>query len=135
MKKIVILSFYSGLLDRGVETWALNLKRNLSPDFEIEILDGKSFSKNKSAYSSRWLTKFFLLTSHIRRNFKHIKNADIVIPTNGSVQTFLCRIITLIYGKPMVVFGHAGMGADDKWNLLCAPNVFVAFSNFQSNWA
>jgi glycosyltransferase involved in cell wall biosynthesis len=47
----------------------------------------------------------------------------------------ICRIASWIIGKPIVVFGHSGPGADDKWNLLCSPNVFVAFSNYQKLWA
>src|SRR5258708_14964280 len=35
----------------------------------------------------------------------------------------------------MVVSGHSGPGADDKWNLLCFPNRFVVFTEFQKEWA
>lgn len=126
--KIVIFSFYSGLIDRGVETWAENLRSKIREEFEIEIVGGKGGAVD-------WLSKFILFSKNVFENLDAIKGADVVIPTNGSVQTFLCRLLTWVFGKPLIVFGHSGPGADDKWNLLCMPNVFVAFSTYQKKWA
>ncbi len=103
--KIAILSFYSGVHDRGVETWAANLQRHVGG---INI-----FSGWKSYNPLLWL------------------KYDIVIPTNGRFQVLLARL----FCKRIIVFGHSGPGADDKWNLLCSPDVFVAFSQAQSSWA
>jgi len=108
--RIVILSIHSGSSERGVETWAANLQKHLEE--EVVVVFGNYFLKMKV-----WL------------------NADIVVPTNGRFQVFVVRLITWILGKPMVVFGHSGPGADDKWNLLCMPNVFVSFSEAQKKWA
>ncbi|MEK7550196.1 MAG: glycosyltransferase family 4 protein [Patescibacteria group bacterium] len=107
--KIAILSFYSGINNRGAETWAEEVKNNLNSEVEI-------------------FTKFW-------DSLKYWTNFDVVIPTNGHWQVFLCRLVTWVKGKPMVVFGHSGLGADDKWNLLCSPDVFVAFSTYQKQWA
>ncbi|MBI5358401.1 glycosyltransferase family 4 protein [Candidatus Amesbacteria bacterium] len=101
MKKIAILSKYSGIYNRGVESWAENLRRKLNVDI----------------------------------NPTNILGYDIIIPTNGRAQVFIYRLITWIFGKKLVVFGHSGPGADDKWNLWCSPNVFVAFSSPQADWA
>lgn len=108
--KISILSFYSGQVERGVETWASEVQKRLP---QVEIISGKSAIES----------------------FKDWSSADIVIPTNGRFQVLVCRIGTWVKGKPMIVFGHAGRGADDKWNLLCSPNVFVAFTKTQQKWA
>ena len=105
--KISILSFNNDKQIRGAEVWAKTLKEKLEDKYEIEIFS--SFGK--------W------------------RPCDINIPINGRWQVFVCRILTWIHGKPMIVFGHSGLGADDKWNLLCSPNVFVAFSNPQKEWA
>lgn len=108
---ISVLSFYSGHNDRGVESWAGNLKTHLN-SVNIRILSGwDSFNPGK------WFP------------------AGIVIPTNGRFQVALCRLLTWILNKPMVVFGHSGPGADDKWNLLCSPEVFVCFTRTQAEWA
>jgi glycosyltransferase involved in cell wall biosynthesis len=105
---ILIINRFFGSLERGAETWAKNLRENL----DEEVVFANSVFP-----------------------LGNISKANIVIPTNGRAQVFACRIVTFVLRKPMVVFGHSGPGADDKWNLLCAPNVFVAFSEAQKKWA
>lgn len=107
MTKISILSFDEDKNIRGAEIWTKNLQEKLKENYEIEI-------------------------SH---NFIKWIPANINIPINGRWQVLVCRILTWVFRKPMVVFGHSGLGADDKWNLLCSPNVFVAFSTYQKEWA
>jgi len=126
--KIVIFSYYSGQTQRGVETWAVNLKEKLPSNFDIDIISGRK----KVIYTSEKLVYFGL---NFFQYLAKLRSSDIVIPTNGSIQTFLCRLGTWAFGKPLIVFGHSGPGADDKWNLLCSPNVFVAFSESQKRWA
>ncbi len=109
--KIAILSRFYDQSNRGVENWAKSLKENISSGFEIFI-----FTSWQSTIG-RWI------------------RADIVIPTDGRVESLVCRIATILTRKKMIVFGHSGPGADDKWNLLCSPNVFVAFSTHQKSWA
>lgn len=105
--EISILSFNNGKHLRGAEIWAQSLQEKMKDKYEIKIFE--SFSK--------WVL------------------GDINIPINGRWQVFICRFLTWIRGKPMVVFGHSGLGADDKWNLLCSPDIFVAFSDYQKGWA
>lgn len=109
MKKVAILSRFSGQVDRGVETWAKELSSRL---------------KNIDIYSKNEVYKFWLWNSY-----------PIIISTGGRFEVILARIITFLTGKKLVVFGHSGPGVDDKWNLLCSPNVFVCFSKVQSDWA
>lgn len=110
--KVAVLSFYSGYYSRGAETWALNVKKHLDRKIQVDIISG-------------WKTylPFFWLT------------ADIIVPVNGRAQALLARIICWLSGKPMAIFALSGMGADDKWNLWCSPNVFVVSSHFQGEWA
>jgi len=110
--KVAILSFYSGRWSRGVETWAFNLKFHLQDKIEVDIISGW-----KSYIPCYWLT------------------ADIIVPANGRMQAPIARIFCWITGKPMVIFGNSGPGADDKWNLICSPNVFVASASYQAKWA
>lgn len=102
---ISILSYHFGLLDRGAETWAKSLITH-SPE-KISVL-----SQGDAYKPWKWV-------------------ADIVVPTNGRLQVLLARL----FCKRIVVFGHSGPGADDKWNLWCSPNVFVAFTAAQGLWA
>lgn len=101
MKKVALISKFSGIYKRGVESWAEELKSKLGADI----------------------------------NPKNIFDYDIVVPTNGREQVLFYRILTWLTGKKMVVFGHSGPGADDKWNLWCCPDMFVTFSNTQMLWA
>lgn len=110
MIKVAILSSHYGTIFRGSEAWIESLKKELKTDFEINIFKGLGFYE-------RWI------------------QSDVVIPIDGRLQVLICRLLTWVKGKPMIVFGHSGPGADDKWNLLCSPNVFVAFSSYQKEWA
>ena len=110
--KISILSFFSGRLNRGVETWAKELKKHSLKFAEVNIISGASI---------------YL--------FWNFMNSKIIISTGGRFEIFYTRIWTWILGKQLVVFSHSGPGADDKWNLWCSPNVFVAFSSSQAAWA
>ncbi|HET7098897.1 MAG TPA: glycosyltransferase family 4 protein [Patescibacteria group bacterium] len=135
MKKIAILSFYNNLLDRGVESWSKLVKEKLRESFDVEIFSGKSFGNKIDWENKNYLYWRFLLLKHSLQTLSKWNKYDIIIPANGTVQTLICRLITWFKRKPMIVFGHSGPGADDKWNLLCSPNVFVAFSSHQKEWA
>jgi glycosyltransferase involved in cell wall biosynthesis len=63
------------------------------------------------------------------------KTTDIVIPTNGGWQSFLCKVWTLQNGKKLIISGQAGIGRDDRINLWCFPDTFVALTKYQDNWA
>lgn len=118
--KIAILSFYSGVNLRGVEVWAKLLKEKIDKDFDVEIISGSSDES---------------ILSNLFSTYRRWISADVIVPTNGRDQSFFVRLASWLKGKPVVIFGHSGLGADDKWNLLCSPNVFVAFSSHQKRWA
>ncbi len=133
--RVAILSFYSGLIERGVETWAKNLKEKLARKVNIEIFGGEKFGSKVDWSSKRERYWRGLVLLHVFYTLPEWIKSDIVVPTNGTLQSVVCRLVTWVLGKPMIVFGHSGPGADDKFNLLCSPNVFVAFSSFQADWA
>src|SRR3989344_756551 len=60
---------------------------------------------------------------------------DLIIPLNGGWQVVLVRIISKMTGAKMLISGHAGIGADDAWNLFFGPDVFVALTSPQAQWA
>ena len=132
---IAILSFYSGLVDRGVETWAKNVKEKLSDSSQIDIFDGESYGNKINWDNKNSFYWAFLVARHAIATLPKWKSYDVIVPTNGTLQVLVCRIVTILFGKPMIVFGHSGPGRDDKWNLICSPNIFVAFSDAQKKWA
>lgn len=109
--KIAVLNKYQGVVERGAETFVSEVSKRLEKDFDVDVI-------SKVNYLDIYKKKY-----------------NIVIPTNGRVQVFLIRIISWLSGAKMVISGQSGLGADDKWNLLCKPDVFVALTNYQEKWA
>jgi len=60
---------------------------------------------------------------------------DVVMPSNGGVQTFILKMLSVIFNWKLVIVGHAGIGAPDKWNLLCRPDLFISPSKRGKVWA
>lgn len=133
--KIAIISFYSGLIDRGVETWAQSVKENIDKKFDVVILTGEKFGKLINWQSKSTFYWTMLVLKHTLSTWTIWSKVDVIIPTNGGLQALFCRLVAWVYGKPVVIFGHAGLGADDKWNLLCMPDIFIVFSEEQKKWA
>ena len=110
--KIAILSYYNDHISRGVETWAKELQKHSKKFADVNIISGA--------------------TVYL---FWKLIDSKIIVSTGGRFEIFFTRIWTWVLGKQLVVFSHSGPGADDKWNLLCFPNIFIAFSRSQAAWA
>jgi len=155
--KIAIISYYSGILDRGVETFVQEITKRLSKKIDITVFQAgnrkynenqvkvkviKTFATNSKS-SKGIFRKFYLDWQSIKILLFTLKvlpfilkgKYDFVIPTNGGWQTALCRIITKITKAKMIVTGHAGIGSDDAWNLLFRPDIFVSLTGAQNSWA
>lgn len=135
MVKVAIISFYSELIDRGLETWAKQLKQKVGGVVDVNIFGGGEYGRNVDWQNRSSFYWVWLVLRHALRSLPQWSKSDVVVPTNGSAQAVVCRLTSWLSGKKMVIFGHSGLGADDKWNLLCSPNVFVAFSSYQKRWA
>lgn len=139
--KIVFLNIYQNSVDRGAETFVKELSKRLSRKHKVEVIS----SDNKITSQKRWpfLWRLFLDSDGVKIFFFTLKNIkkiwkekyDVVIPVNGGWQAALVRIVTWLYGGKMVISGQSGMGWDDINNLWCFPDIFVALSEYASNWA
>ena len=109
--KVAFLNKYQGRVNRGAETFVVELSQRLSRDFEVDVISNINYLK---ILANRY---------------------DIVVPTNGRLQVLVTRLVCWLSGAKMIVSGQSGPGADDKWNLLCLPDVFVALTQHQKNWA
>lgn len=155
MKKIAILSFYSGIVERGVENFTYEISKRLAQKHSINIFCAgkiseqkfkvKSFSmkastplETKGIFSKFYLNaqalKILLFSLCILPDVFRGKY-DLIIPVNGGWQTVIFRIFTKITGKKLLITGHAGIGSDDAWNLFFRPDVFVALTHDQFLWA
>lgn len=152
---IAILSFYSGVIERGVEVWAKEIASRLNSKHRVFIYQvGKSrnsFEKhidmvidwNYGDLSGTLSHKFFIdywgkkICEFSKKAFKSIdnENIDIIIPTNGGWQSLLCKLYSKNNRKKMVIVGHSGIGWDDRINLFTRPDAFVALTNRQKKWA
>jgi len=157
--RIAFLSLYSGHIDRGVETWTREMATRMrklehkvlvlqggdemiNRDYEVQVVRLKIIWRLRSGESTlRQLLSypywFSLNLSFTVRCLSHLKRfkPDIVLPGDGGIQVLLIRIASLIFGWKMVVVGHAGMGAPDKWNMLMRPDWYVFPSKRSKRWA
>ena len=138
--KIVFLNIYQGQVNRGAETFVLELSRRLKKmGHEVSIISGQSTSPK------RWpiLWRLFIDPQSIAIFLFTLKNLpalwrekyDVVIPVNGGWQPALVRLVTWLYKGKMVISGQSGIGWDDRNNLWSFPDTFIALSTKAKNWA
>lgn len=119
--KIAFLSFYSGEVYRGVETYVQELSSRLKAYHEVVVYQGgtaptiKDFTKNVLGEID--------------------PGTDVIVATNGGWQSLLCKLWCIKNRKKLVIPGQSGPGRDDRINLFCRPDVFVALTNYQAGWA
>lgn len=112
--KIVFLSRFQNKVNRGAENFVMELALRLSKKYQVDILsdaDADSISKI------------------VRGNY------DIVVPINGRLQSLKVSLARLKGKYKILITGHSGEGWDDIWNILLKPDVFVALTNRQKDWA
>lgn len=126
--KIAFLSFYSGNVNRGGETFVHNLANNLVA-IGHEIIVYQNGSKlPASVYKVQNLKSLFSLP-------KIDSDVEILFPTNGRIQAVLSKLWCLVNNKKIVISGQSGSGRDDRFNLWMFPNAFVGLSHYQTLWA
>jgi len=144
-KRIAILSFYSGHIERGVETWVKGLAKELKKNNEVSVFQAKSNSIDWKQKDSKGTLKRRLFIDYwsliiFKFNFLILKkldnfNPDIIIATDGGWEPAIMRIYTWITGKKLVIVGQAGIGWDEYNNIYSFPDCFVALSEHAANWA
>lgn len=153
--KIAFLSFYSGTVYRGVETYVHELSNKLielghkvtvyqsGPKLAgskyITVSVGPAFYRSKTGYLGLYLnTSASILES--RKFTKKVlaqmdPSTDIVVATNNRFQVLLTRLWTKKHGVKLVVPGQGGPGLDERIALWCFPDAFVPISGYQRKWA
>lgn len=156
MSNIAILSYYSGVVERGVETFVYEIGKRLAKNHTVTIFQSgnpKPFQKFKTIQikttlakpqtTHRFLGKIYMdlqslkiLIFSLAAMPKIMKGKyKIIVVSNGGWQTVILRLLSKITGAKMIIPGEAGIGSDDAWNLLFRPDVFVALTTAQANWA
>lgn len=113
--KIVFLSRYQSVVNRGAESFVEELSTKLKGVFEVDVFN----DKNADSLSKILQGKY-----------------DVVIPVNGRKQSFLASIGRAFYPYKLVITGQSGRGVDDIWNMVVVrPDAFVALTNTNTVWA
>lgn len=128
----VFLSFFSGVSNRGVETYVHELGNQLIENNHTVTVFQKGPALANADYRTVQISgKLFTFKALLRLD----SSLDALIPTNGRFQSILCRVWTWIYHKHLVISGHSGPGRDERINLYCFPDLFLATSTYMANWA
>jgi glycosyltransferase involved in cell wall biosynthesis len=153
--KIVILSFYSGYVFRGMETFADELARRLSTRHSVTVIQAGTVLPYQKPYRVKripvsWqegsvggLRKLFLDRDSLKIAWFTVRalgelslvKPKIIVVGNGGWQVAILKLYCLVTGAKLVVSGQAGLGWDERWNLFWKPNLFVALSRRNRNWA
>jgi len=137
--KIAFLNITQNLVDRGAETFVTEISKRLARDNQIEVISGDKLPGRKwpifwRAFLDPYSIDVALFTlRNIPRLWKN--KYDVVVPLNGGWQPALVRLITWLYGGKMLISGQSGEGWDDRNNLWCFPDAFVAISKRAQRWA
>jgi glycosyltransferase involved in cell wall biosynthesis len=154
--KIAILSFYSGIENRGVETLVQELSKRLAKNHKVFVFQAGPNNKKQSKYktielsspfrpghSEGILRKLYLdfysltifqftlrcLPYFLREKF------DIILPLSNGWQSILCKLYCLFSSSRLVFSGQSGLGWDDRLNLYLNPDVFIALTEKNKKWA
>ncbi|OGM66721.1 hypothetical protein A2962_05145 [Candidatus Woesebacteria bacterium RIFCSPLOWO2_01_FULL_39_61] len=135
--KIAFLNGYSNT--RGAETFVNELSNELFKKNEVTLILGDRKIPRRWPFLWRAFMDphgFYTFTFTFK-NLNKIwrEKFDIVIPINGGWQPALIRMVTWLYGGKMIISGQSGIGWDDKNNLWCFPDRFVALSTYAKKWA
>jgi glycosyltransferase involved in cell wall biosynthesis len=156
--KIAFLNIYNGVVNRGAETFVKELASRLSKNHQVTVFqagdrEGKEvykiqkvsikFDPDRKDFTDRFLRRVFLDYQNrvififtLKSLLQILKERyDIVVPVNGGFMPAILRIVTWLYGGKMIISGQSGIGWDDRNNLWCFPDVFIALSEKAKNWA
>ena len=156
--KIVFLSFYQGFIPRGMETVVHELARRLAKKRQVMVIQAGPRYAAQQGYEVRrikinlnwpeidsagWARK--LMVDYFYRKIAVFSlkawpllkeyDSDMVIPVNGGWQSFLMKLYCLKNKSKLVLLGQAGIGWDDRWNLLMKPDLFIALNKRNLDWS
>lgn len=159
--KIAFINLYSGVDDRGAESFAHDLAVELARNHRVTFFSGGEFKlpgcrivavKSFVAQPQQGFTgkihrdlpkRFFLDPASLAvalftlrvSPFLWKERYDVIIPLNGFWQVLILKILQIFKGTKILITGHSGPGWDEKWNLYLRPDVFVATTEPTAQWA
>lgn len=134
--KIVFLSVYSGIVNRGVETYVHKLaNRLITLGHDVTVFQGGKDLPIGAKYSPVVVAVEQVKEFTQEALAQLDPETEVVVSTNGGWQSVLCKWWATKHGGKIVIPGQSGPGKDDKFNLWTFPDAFVALTEYQAEWA
>lgn len=158
--KIAFVNFYSGLASRGGETFVDSLASELTKQHDVILFQGGSADEKRYVIKSvnftydqehphlklantHLLKKLFLDYSSIKVLLFTLKiipdlftlRPSVIYSTDSGWEIAILRIVSWILKAKLLVSGQSGPGWNDRVNLFFHPDVFIALTQTQSQWA
>lgn len=132
------MSFYSGLVSRGVETFVTELSSRVKDRVDLTV-----YQANKLPGPGNKLSYLFLDRPSLAiKRFTHqvlsqleTDPPDIIMALNNGWMSFLTKSFCRRHKAKLILAGFSGIGWDDKVNLFLKPDCFIACTRFQARWA
>jgi glycosyltransferase involved in cell wall biosynthesis len=150
-----------GAVDRGAETFVLEVARRLQDEFEVTILcrgganalcrriraiarDATilTWSYDRSAIERKVRDRFFLDPANAESlsftlcAFSHLwrDRYDLLLPINGVWGAMACGLLRRAHGTPFITVGQAGIGRPDLWQARQKPDIHVVLTEYARRW-
>lgn len=156
--KIAFMNLYSGINNRGAESFMHDLATQLAKSNQVDFYyGGKGEGKeeyqvkasnlsqvNQPQHSKQSLLKRLFLDAPARQVFQFTwslfsqlrsEKYDVLIPVNGFWQLLICKLVAIFTGSRILVVGNSGPFWDERFNLYLKPDVFVATTGPVGEWA
>lgn len=131
--KVAILSYYSGSVNRGVETFVSELSSRVKPDFNVKVYQQKP---GKIIMPDKPFNSLVIAFFSLRILFSLAFNPpDILIALNNNWMSLFSKIFCFFFKSKLILAGFAGIGRIDKLNLWLNPDSFICCTQAQANWA
>lgn len=158
--RIAFVNFYSGFAERGGESFVDSLATELTKNHEVYLLQAGKASKkpyktiskptrfnanhhHSNLPTTHFLKRLFLDYFSLKILFFSLKTIpeliklkpDYIYPLNSGWQILIITLFARIFGSKIIVGGHSGPGWNDRVNLFFHPDIFVALTQTQAEWA
>ncbi len=136
--KVAILSFYSGLISRGVETFVTELAAQVADRVDLTVYHADKLPNPGNKLSYLFLDPPSLaIKQFTQETLTELKNdpPEIIMALNNGWMSLLTKQFCRRHKTKLVLAGFSGIGWDDKINLWLRPDCFVACTRWQTDWA
>ncbi|MEK7514037.1 MAG: glycosyltransferase family 4 protein [Patescibacteria group bacterium] len=123
--EIAILSYYSGTVSRGVETFVTELSTRAKTPYRITVYHAP-INQTQGSIGLFSLKILFKLSQN---------PPPVLMALNNNWMSFFSRIFCWFYPTKLILAGFAGIGRIDKFNLWLNPDRFICCTKAQADWA